>query len=105
MPLAGHYYSRDYLNLEYLLFCYHIFVSSVVSIDPNSTLINHIHKINLSLVCSVPQGLGKRQDSLLIGISFMPGPDYKELDVHLRRMESGFGFRILGGDEPGQPVS
>uniref|UniRef100_A0A663LV03 Membrane-associated guanylate kinase, WW and PDZ domain-containing protein 2 n=1 Tax=Athene cunicularia TaxID=194338 RepID=A0A663LV03_ATHCN len=32
------------------------------------------------------------------------GPDYKELDVHLRRMESGFGFRILGGDEPGQPI-
>uniref|UniRef100_A0A803TNU3 Membrane-associated guanylate kinase, WW and PDZ domain-containing protein 2 n=1 Tax=Anolis carolinensis TaxID=28377 RepID=A0A803TNU3_ANOCA len=32
-------------------------------------------------------------------------PDYKDLDVHLRRMESGFGFRILGGDEPGQPVS
>ncbi|XP_054129632.1 membrane-associated guanylate kinase, WW and PDZ domain-containing protein 2 isoform X7 [Melozone crissalis] len=31
-------------------------------------------------------------------------PDYKELDVHLRRMESGFGFRILGGDEPGQPI-
>ncbi|XP_028933341.1 membrane-associated guanylate kinase, WW and PDZ domain-containing protein 2 isoform X4 [Ornithorhynchus anatinus] len=30
--------------------------------------------------------------------------DYKELDVHLRRMESGFGFRILGGDEPGQPI-
>lgn len=36
---------------------------------------------------------------------FIPGPDYKDLDVHLRRMESGFGFRILGGDEPGQPVS
>ncbi|XP_073475684.1 membrane-associated guanylate kinase, WW and PDZ domain-containing protein 2 isoform X7 [Aquarana catesbeiana] len=32
------------------------------------------------------------------------GPDYKELDVHLRRQESGFGFRILGGDEPGQPI-
>ncbi|XP_062839588.1 membrane-associated guanylate kinase, WW and PDZ domain-containing protein 2 isoform X6 [Anolis carolinensis] len=31
-------------------------------------------------------------------------PDYKDLDVHLRRMESGFGFRILGGDEPGQPI-
>ncbi|XP_069834297.1 membrane-associated guanylate kinase, WW and PDZ domain-containing protein 2 isoform X4 [Dendropsophus ebraccatus] len=31
-------------------------------------------------------------------------PDYKELDVHLRRQESGFGFRILGGDEPGQPI-
>lgn len=40
-----------------------------------------------------------------VGFLFKPGPDYKELDVHLRRMESGFGFRILGGDEPGQPVS
>ncbi|XP_067915322.1 membrane-associated guanylate kinase, WW and PDZ domain-containing protein 2a isoform X12 [Heterodontus francisci] len=32
------------------------------------------------------------------------GPDYRELDVYLRRQESGFGFRILGGDEPGQPI-
>ncbi|XP_058883143.1 membrane-associated guanylate kinase, WW and PDZ domain-containing protein 2 isoform X8 [Acipenser ruthenus] len=32
------------------------------------------------------------------------GPDYRELDVHLRRQKSGFGFRILGGDEPGQPI-
>ncbi|XP_041113437.1 membrane-associated guanylate kinase, WW and PDZ domain-containing protein 2a isoform X4 [Polyodon spathula] len=32
------------------------------------------------------------------------GPDYQELDVHLRRQKSGFGFRILGGDEPGQPI-
>uniref|UniRef100_A0A8C8A967 Membrane associated guanylate kinase, WW and PDZ domain containing 2 n=1 Tax=Otus sunia TaxID=257818 RepID=A0A8C8A967_9STRI len=39
-----------------------------------------------------------------LGFPFKPGPDYKELDVHLRRMESGFGFRILGGDEPGQPI-
>ncbi|XP_067861064.1 membrane-associated guanylate kinase, WW and PDZ domain-containing protein 2a isoform X15 [Heptranchias perlo] len=31
-------------------------------------------------------------------------PDYRELDVYLRRQESGFGFRILGGDEPGQPI-
>ncbi|KAK1167066.1 membrane-associated guanylate kinase, WW and PDZ domain-containing protein 2-like isoform X1 [Acipenser oxyrinchus oxyrinchus] len=31
-------------------------------------------------------------------------PDYRELDVHLRRQKSGFGFRILGGDEPGQPI-
>ena len=83
----------------------YIFLFLCSSLTLNSTLINHIHKINLSLVCPVPQGVGKRQDSLLNGISFMPGPDYKELDVHLRRMESGFGFRILGGDEPGQPVS
>uniref|UniRef100_A0A803SS24 Membrane-associated guanylate kinase, WW and PDZ domain-containing protein 2 n=1 Tax=Anolis carolinensis TaxID=28377 RepID=A0A803SS24_ANOCA len=45
----------------------------------------------------VPPRTGFRMDS--------SGPDYKDLDVHLRRMESGFGFRILGGDEPGQPVS
>ncbi|XP_043569713.1 membrane-associated guanylate kinase, WW and PDZ domain-containing protein 2a isoform X1 [Chiloscyllium plagiosum] len=32
------------------------------------------------------------------------GPDYREIDVYLRRQESGFGFRILGGDEPGQPI-
>nr|XP_034984589.1 membrane-associated guanylate kinase, WW and PDZ domain-containing protein 2 isoform X11 [Zootoca vivipara] len=44
----------------------------------------------------VPPRTGFRMDS--------SGPDYKELDVHLRRMESGFGFRILGGDEPGQPI-
>ncbi|XP_051889820.1 membrane-associated guanylate kinase, WW and PDZ domain-containing protein 2a isoform X4 [Pristis pectinata] len=31
-------------------------------------------------------------------------PDYRELDIYLRRQESGFGFRILGGDEPGQPI-
>ncbi|MBN3320761.1 MAGI2 protein, partial [Atractosteus spatula] len=30
--------------------------------------------------------------------------EYRELDVHLRRQKSGFGFRILGGDEPGQPI-
>lgn len=77
----------------------------MLSTNSNSTLINHIHEINLSSVCSVSQGAGRGQDSSLNGISFMPGPDYKELDVHLRRMESGFGFRILGGDEPGQPVS
>ncbi|XP_019399174.1 PREDICTED: membrane-associated guanylate kinase, WW and PDZ domain-containing protein 2 isoform X7 [Crocodylus porosus] len=44
----------------------------------------------------VPPRTGFRMDS--------SGSDYKELDVHLRRMESGFGFRILGGDEPGQPI-
>lgn len=52
-----------------------------------------------------PSGAGQEAGFSIHGISFMPGPDYKELDVHLRRMESGFGFRILGGDEPGQPVS
>ncbi|XP_048864668.1 membrane-associated guanylate kinase, WW and PDZ domain-containing protein 2a isoform X3 [Brienomyrus brachyistius] len=32
------------------------------------------------------------------------GPEYLELDVHLRRQKSGFGFRILGGDEAGQAI-
>lgn len=27
------------------------------------------------------------------------------MEVNLRRQKSGFGFRVLGGDEAGQPVS
>ncbi|XP_041935593.1 LOW QUALITY PROTEIN: membrane-associated guanylate kinase, WW and PDZ domain-containing protein 2a [Alosa sapidissima] len=33
------------------------------------------------------------------------GAEFQEVEVHLRRQKSGFGFRILGGDEAGQPVS
>ncbi|XP_035282955.1 membrane-associated guanylate kinase, WW and PDZ domain-containing protein 2-like isoform X5 [Anguilla anguilla] len=33
------------------------------------------------------------------------GLEYQELEVHLKRQKSGFGFRILGGDEAGLPVS
>ncbi|XP_056131567.1 membrane-associated guanylate kinase, WW and PDZ domain-containing protein 2a [Lampris incognitus] len=33
------------------------------------------------------------------------GAEYQDIEVHLRRQKSGFGFRILGGDEAGQPVS
>ncbi|KAM9823924.1 membrane-associated guanylate kinase, WW and PDZ domain-containing protein 2a [Neosynchiropus ocellatus] len=32
-------------------------------------------------------------------------PEYQDIEVHLRRQKSGFGFRVLGGDEAGQPVS
>uniref|UniRef100_A0A4W5QCI4 Membrane associated guanylate kinase, WW and PDZ domain containing 2a n=1 Tax=Hucho hucho TaxID=62062 RepID=A0A4W5QCI4_9TELE len=32
------------------------------------------------------------------------GAEYQEVAVHLRRQKSGFGFRILGGDEAGQPI-
>eukprot|EP00063_Salmo_salar_P088821 XP_014063656.1 PREDICTED: membrane-associated guanylate kinase, WW and PDZ domain-containing protein 2-like isoform X4 [Salmo salar] len=32
------------------------------------------------------------------------GAEYQEVEVHLRRQKSGFGFRILGGDEAGQPI-
>ncbi|XP_070404193.1 membrane-associated guanylate kinase, WW and PDZ domain-containing protein 2a isoform X4 [Nothobranchius furzeri] len=33
------------------------------------------------------------------------GVEFQDIDVHLRRQKSGFGFRVLGGDEAGQPVS
>lgn len=32
-------------------------------------------------------------------------PDYQEQDIFLWRKDTGFGFRILGGNEPGEPVS
>lgn len=36
---------------------------------------------------------------------FLAVPDYQEQDIFLWRKETGFGFRILGGNEPGEPVS
>uniref|UniRef100_A0A672ZFC8 Membrane-associated guanylate kinase, WW and PDZ domain-containing protein 1 n=1 Tax=Sphaeramia orbicularis TaxID=375764 RepID=A0A672ZFC8_9TELE len=30
--------------------------------------------------------------------------EYQDIEVHLRRQKSGFGFRVLGGDEAGQPI-
>lgn len=32
-------------------------------------------------------------------------PDFQEQDIFLWRKDTGFGFRILGGNEPGEPVS
>ncbi|XP_074140274.1 membrane-associated guanylate kinase, WW and PDZ domain-containing protein 1 isoform X17 [Sminthopsis crassicaudata] len=31
-------------------------------------------------------------------------PDFQEQDIFLWRKETGFGFRILGGNEPGEPI-
>lgn len=31
-------------------------------------------------------------------------PDFQEQDIFLWRKDTGFGFRILGGNEPGEPV-
>ncbi|XP_073500794.1 membrane-associated guanylate kinase, WW and PDZ domain-containing protein 1 isoform X7 [Phyllobates terribilis] len=31
-------------------------------------------------------------------------PDFQEHDIFLWRKETGFGFRILGGNEPGEPI-
>lgn len=33
------------------------------------------------------------------------GVEYQEVEVHLLREKTGFGFRILGGDEAVQAVS
>uniref|UniRef100_G8JLT3 Membrane-associated guanylate kinase, WW and PDZ domain-containing protein 1 n=1 Tax=Xenopus tropicalis TaxID=8364 RepID=G8JLT3_XENTR len=35
---------------------------------------------------------------------FYPVPDFQEHDIFLWRKETGFGFRILGGNEPGEPI-
>ncbi|CAL9682844.1 unnamed protein product [Knipowitschia caucasica] len=32
------------------------------------------------------------------------GAEYQDIEVHLRRQKSGFGFRVLGGEEAGQPI-
>ncbi|XP_008292325.1 membrane-associated guanylate kinase, WW and PDZ domain-containing protein 2a, partial [Stegastes partitus] len=32
------------------------------------------------------------------------GTEFQDIEVHLRRQKSGFGFRVLGGDEAGQPI-
>ena len=37
---------------------------------------------------------------------YSPAANTKELDVFIKRnQESGFGFRVLGGEGPDQPVS
>lgn len=43
--------------------------------------------------------------SLTPPLSLAVGADYQDVEVHLRRQKTGFGFRVLGGDEAGQPVS
>lgn len=44
--------------------------------------------------------------SLPLSLSLLlSGPEYQEVEVHLLREKTGFGFRILGGDEAVQAVS
>uniref|UniRef100_H3CJJ1 Membrane associated guanylate kinase, WW and PDZ domain containing 1b n=1 Tax=Tetraodon nigroviridis TaxID=99883 RepID=H3CJJ1_TETNG len=35
---------------------------------------------------------------------FSTVPDFQEQDIFLWRKDTGFGFRILGGNEPGEPI-
>ena len=41
----------------------------------------------------------------MIVLSFVAVPDFQEQDIFLWRKDTGFGFRILGGNEAGEPVS
>uniref|UniRef100_A0A671W5B0 Membrane-associated guanylate kinase, WW and PDZ domain-containing protein 1 n=1 Tax=Sparus aurata TaxID=8175 RepID=A0A671W5B0_SPAAU len=43
-------------------------------------------------------------DSNMICGDVVSGSEYQDIEVHLRRQKSGFGFRVLGGDEAGQPI-
>uniref|UniRef100_A0A3Q1CD21 Membrane-associated guanylate kinase, WW and PDZ domain-containing protein 1 n=1 Tax=Amphiprion ocellaris TaxID=80972 RepID=A0A3Q1CD21_AMPOC len=45
-----------------------------------------------------------RKESVLIVCSCGSGPEYEEVEVHLLREKTGFGFRILGGDEAVQAI-
>ena len=42
---------------------------------------------------------------IMIMFSFVAVPDFQEQDIFLWRKDTGFGFRILGGNEAGEPVS
>lgn len=50
--------------------------------------------------------LSKQRASLQYVVCIcVSGPEYEEVEVHLLREKTGFGFRILGGDEAVQAVS
>lgn len=48
---------------------------------------------------------GGKSSIVLTVSSRVSGPEYEEVEVHLLREKTGFGFRILGGDEAVQAVS
>lgn len=50
----------------------------------------------------LPHACGQEPDAVPL---WPAGADYQDMEVQLRRQKSGFGFRVLGGDEAGQPVS
>ena len=78
------------LTLNYLLyFCL------LCSVDKKSQ--NAPPKHNLSII--------KDSSLHVLKCCFVLAPNTRDLDVFLRKQESGFGFRVLGGDGPDQPVS
>ncbi|KAI5109125.1 membrane-associated guanylate kinase, WW and PDZ domain-containing protein 3 isoform X2 [Silurus meridionalis] len=64
----------------------------------SSTLPSSSPRRDVTLRQSKPKGIG--HESLQRAL-----PQYKELDVFIKRdQETGFGFRVLGGEGPEQPV-
>ncbi|KAM9846170.1 membrane-associated guanylate kinase, WW and PDZ domain-containing protein 2a [Aulostomus maculatus] len=84
---------------------------------------HHLHRASVpdsaseALALAKPDPFGLYEKSRAIYESRQPGQprtvfpvdssgaEYQDIEVHLRRQKSGFGFRVLGGDEAGQPVS
>ncbi|XP_072454855.1 membrane-associated guanylate kinase, WW and PDZ domain-containing protein 1 isoform X20 [Notamacropus eugenii] len=54
---------------------------------------------------SPASGLSKgEREREISSTNFGEFPDFQEQDIFLWRKETGFGFRILGGNEPGEPI-
>uniref|UniRef100_A0A3Q2Z5L1 Membrane associated guanylate kinase, WW and PDZ domain containing 2a n=1 Tax=Hippocampus comes TaxID=109280 RepID=A0A3Q2Z5L1_HIPCM len=54
-----------------------------------------------ALALSKAEPFGLYENSRTI---FESRPEYQDMEVNLRNHKSGFGFRVLGGDEAGQPI-
>lgn len=63
------------------------------------------HNRNNCCVLSVSADLNEKKIVILSSPLLSAAPNTKDLDVYIKRnQESGFGFRVLGGEGPDQPV-
>ncbi|XP_016370980.1 membrane-associated guanylate kinase, WW and PDZ domain-containing protein 2-like [Sinocyclocheilus rhinocerous] len=84
----------------------------IVEINQQTALtLSHTQVVELLKECPVGAEAtlvvqrGRAEPGLPRGALLADPSEFQEVEVHLRRQKSGFGFRILGGEEPGQPVS
>nr|XP_061809547.1 membrane-associated guanylate kinase, WW and PDZ domain-containing protein 2-like [Nerophis lumbriciformis] len=72
----------------------------IVEINKQAVLgLTHAQVVDLLKDCAVGS------ETCLVVQRPVPGSDYQDMEVNLRRQKSGFGFRVLGGDDAGQSVS
>uniref|UniRef100_A0A3B3ZD95 Membrane-associated guanylate kinase, WW and PDZ domain-containing protein 1 n=1 Tax=Periophthalmus magnuspinnatus TaxID=409849 RepID=A0A3B3ZD95_9GOBI len=57
-----------------------------------------------ALVLAKPDPYDLYEKSRSIYENRQPNQSKSDIEVHLRRQKSGFGFRVLGGEEAGQPI-